>query len=137
MHLQPHRRTPRSVDDNLIPLINIVFLLLIFFMIAGQISQIQHRDIQPPASDSDKPVGRPELVLQMDSQGNVSRDGSPVAPDLLDNTLASALDRDTPPTVAIYADKTASAASLDTLFDVLRNHGITTITLYSIAGEDR
>ena len=45
------RKPPRSSDDGLIPMINIVFLLLIFFMIAGQIAQ-QEPNLQLPISQS-------------------------------------------------------------------------------------
>ena len=40
------RRGSLSGEDSLIPLINIVFLLLIFFMVAGQIAQPQDADIR-------------------------------------------------------------------------------------------
>jgi biopolymer transport protein ExbD len=36
-------------DDNLIPLINVVFLMLIFFMVAGQIQKSDAIKLQPPS----------------------------------------------------------------------------------------
>lgn len=39
-------------DDSVLPLINVVFLLLIFFMIAGQINQFEPIKLTPPVSAS-------------------------------------------------------------------------------------
>ncbi|GGO84822.1 biopolymer transporter protein ExbD [Marinobacterium nitratireducens] len=49
-----HSRRINSGDDNLIPLINVVFLMLIFFMVAGQISRSDAISVMPPASLSEK-----------------------------------------------------------------------------------
>ena len=45
-----------NTDDQLIPLINIVFLMLIFFMVAGQISEQDAQFIAPPESISEAPT---------------------------------------------------------------------------------
>ncbi len=37
-------------DDGLIPMINIVFLLLVFFMVAGAVKSVEPLDIEPPES---------------------------------------------------------------------------------------
>lgn len=37
-------------DDGLIPMINIVFLLLVFFMVAGAVKPVEPLDIEPPES---------------------------------------------------------------------------------------
>ena len=43
----------KSSDDNLVPLINVVFLMLIFFMVAGQIRATDAVSIIPPDSLSE------------------------------------------------------------------------------------
>ncbi|GGB96711.1 hypothetical protein GCM10011352_23550 [Marinobacterium zhoushanense] len=40
-------------DDNVIPLINIVFLMLIFFMVSGQVSKSDVVKTEPPKSVND------------------------------------------------------------------------------------
>lgn len=59
------RRGTANPDDNLIPLINIVFLLLIFFMVAGQIAPQQDMTIDPPESASEKALEPAELELSL------------------------------------------------------------------------
>jgi len=50
MHF-PERR-PDPTEERVLPLINVVFLLLIFFMLAGSLSVTEPFDIEPPASQS-------------------------------------------------------------------------------------
>ncbi len=45
-------KTKPASDDKLIPLINIVFLLLIFFMVAGQMHAQTSENLQLPISNS-------------------------------------------------------------------------------------
>ncbi|MCX4187565.1 ExbD/TolR family protein [Methylophaga sp. OBS4] len=59
-------------DDGLIPLINIVFLMLIFFMVAGHISQSDPIKVQPPSSVSDKHEQEEAVVIIVATDGQVS-----------------------------------------------------------------
>ncbi len=69
--VQP-RRSAGQNDDNLIPLINVVFLMLIFFMVAGQISRSDPAKITPPASISQQPVAEQEgLTLLLTASGEL------------------------------------------------------------------
>ncbi|GGO84127.1 hypothetical protein GCM10011348_29650 [Marinobacterium nitratireducens] len=71
MKIVPTRQQGKTTsDDNLIPLINVVFLMLIFFMVAGQISRSDAVRIVPPASISDKRTAaeNPVEVLIADAQ---------------------------------------------------------------------
>lgn len=56
-------------DDNLIPLINIVFLMLIFFMVAGHISESDPIKVQAPSSISDKQDKLEPMVIVVAADG--------------------------------------------------------------------
>jgi len=58
-------KSRQSLDDKLVPLINIVFLLLIFFMVAGRIEQSHKDDIDVPKvnSSNELPSKAEEIVL--------------------------------------------------------------------------
>jgi biopolymer transport protein ExbD len=58
----------KTTDDGLIPLINIVFLLIIFFMVAGQVSSVGNGAIQFPESFSRIEVNTKYINLRMDSK---------------------------------------------------------------------
>lgn len=63
-----------SQDDNLIPLINIVFLMLIFFMVAGHISPSDPIAVQAPSSISDKQDNQEPLVIVVATDGQIAFD---------------------------------------------------------------
>ena len=75
-HSNPDR--PRG-DHGLVPLINVVFLLLAFFMIAGQIQRADLVRVDPPVSASESvPVKRRTEVV-VDKGGTVHLDGETVS----------------------------------------------------------
>lgn len=53
-----------SNDDNMVPLINVVFLMLVFFMVAGQIRKADPIPVIPPHSINDtRAVTDPNVVI--------------------------------------------------------------------------
>jgi biopolymer transport protein ExbD len=121
--LRPQQRR-RNSDDNMIPLINIVFLLLIFFMIAGQISNSSHA-IAAPFSASKKPIAQQPVVLIMSADNSLSLNQTPVSLDELNASLFSEAK------VWLKADKNIKARELDLVLNKLRSLNIGSITLYS------
>lgn len=134
--LTDFKRRPNN-DDRLIPLINIVFLLLIFFMIAGQISSTDNQRIQPPISVSDKPLVKPALVLTIDRQQQLTLNGNTVDTVQFETALQAAVSSQVSATIAIAvkADATVSAQQLDVLLKIIRNNGIASITLFTRSSE--
>ena len=61
MELIRSKKPNSNSDDNLIPLINIVFLLLIFFMVAGQMQKPLATDITLPVSQGVTAAAAPEI----------------------------------------------------------------------------
>lgn len=135
----PHTRPSPYNEDNLIPLINIVFLMLIFFMVAGQIQSRDGLAIDPPFADN-KPVSDTETrTLAIMADGQMVIDGKTLAPSELKTYLASlnkpAATNAEPPVLMIKADRLLPAAKLHaTLVDV-REAGFTTIRLLTLSGE--
>ncbi|MEP0073521.1 MAG: biopolymer transporter ExbD [Marinomonas sp.] len=50
---QKYAARAASNDDNMVPLINVVFLMLVFFMVAGQIKKADPIAVIPPNSVND------------------------------------------------------------------------------------
>lgn len=120
----------RRDDDNMIPLINIVFLLLVFYMIAGEISSVMGDHVVPPFSSSNKALEGSSIVLVLDTDNVLSIHGEPVnlnqlADKLLENSGMA------PSHIVLKADQQVTAASLDPVMRVLRENRVTTIALLS------
>ena len=122
-------RSKRS-DDNMISLINIVFLLLVFYMVAGEITAVMDDHVDPPISSSMKALEGSSIVLVLDSDNSLSINGQSVELDLLAVRLLE-VTGGTPNRVVLKADKDVKATNLDRLLSILREHHVTTITLFS------
>ncbi len=72
------RMNPRRVtsdDDRILPLINIVFLLLIFFMLAGQLAASDPFVIEPPKSQSNGQNSPQDMLILVSADGRFALDG--------------------------------------------------------------
>ena len=123
-------------DSSLIPLINIIFLLLIFYMIAGQISYSDGANIDVPVSASEKQLSPSELQLSITADGVITVNGAPLDPSDLNASLADVLGPYPNLTVTIKADKEVRARQLQKLVTALKHSGVNSIALFSKAGED-
>jgi biopolymer transport protein ExbD len=134
--MQLPRPDPRPAnDDKLIPLINIVFLLLIFFMLAGALSRPDVLGVTPAESQSGLPATPDEAVLSVAADGRMALDGVAVGADQL-STRVRALQAERPElSLKLKADADLSADRLLPLLDELREAGVERLVLLTVAGE--
>ena len=130
---QRPRRKANS-DDNLIPLINIVFLLLIFFMIAGKIEQIQDAGLTLPENSQTKPAIAQPITLQLSKDNEIHLNNEVVSVDALPEALSTLL-QEHPANIAVRADKQVSYRDLDKVLVILRAAGFSTINLFTLTTE--
>ncbi len=127
-------RKPAPDSENVLPLINIVFLLLIFFMVAGALERSDLFTVHPPATraatEADASVG----VLLLAADGRLALDGVAVTRE----DLASALDafRAAHPdeVLRVKADAGGDAVVVVTLLDDLRAAGVQQVVLLATEG---
>lgn len=72
------RPARRTADEPVVPLINVVFLLLIFFMLVGRIEPPSAVSVEPPASARAASVDPRELVVTIAADGALSVAGQAV-----------------------------------------------------------
>ncbi|BDW88606.1 ExbD/TolR family protein [Thalassospira tepidiphila] len=114
------------VQEPMLPLINIVFLLLIFFMIAGSLQKLGPFEVDPPASQTAE--GQPEdtIVLWYGSNGEIGIDDLTGGLDRLSSMLpADYIGRP----VEIRADREVEGAKVVTLLARLQELGIEKVQL--------
>lgn len=129
----PHR--PGNPDDSLIPLINIVFLMLIFFMIAGHItSQRVPGDVRLPNSSQINPAQPNQHVLAVNTAGEFTLDQAPVTSDALQRTLQTLIKEDPELSLQLCLDQELDAATLTPLLKQLRTLGVHKVMLISARG---
>lgn len=67
--MRPKRPIRRTAPENTIPLINVVFLMLIFFLLAGSVARDDARRITPPLDIAEDERIRSTGALVVDRQG--------------------------------------------------------------------
>lgn len=112
---QPVRRAGESV----VPMINVVFLLLIFFLMSAVIAPPDALDVTPPTGTADERA-EPGDALLMDAQGTLAF-GTVVGDAALEAVPVGA--------VVIRADSAADGAALARVIARLAARGITDVTL--------
>jgi biopolymer transport protein ExbD len=122
-----------SDDDNMVPLINVVFLMLVFFMVAGQIKKADPIAIIPPHSINDtRAENDPNVVivvgidesLYVDDQLQTIENVQPY----LETQFSSTLNKDEF-WVQIKADGTIALDKLRPIFNQVRLAGLTKVSL--------
>lgn len=125
MNLQQERK--EDLDVNITPLIDIVFLLLIFFMVSTTFERESEIDVTLPQATIDAPQEQNEVIeVVISSQGEFYVNGKRVINKQV-STLKQALlkvanGREDPP-IIISADAKATHQSVVTVMDAARQLG--------------
>lgn len=128
---QPARR-PRNDEERVLPLINIVFLLLIFFMVAGRLAANDPFHVEPANSTSEGlPSAAPLLVL-VAADGRLGLDGREVDRDALGRTVAGRIAADPSARVRLKADGRADATEVVGVMELLREAGVRKLDLLTV-----
>ncbi|MEM9148673.1 MAG: biopolymer transporter ExbD [Pseudomonadota bacterium] len=134
-HKQPgiaRRHRPRIHDeDRILPLINIVFLLLIFFMAVGRLSAADPFRIDPPKSQSAGAPANEPVLIAVGAEGQLALDGEVMDETALLAQLAPA-NGSVPPEIRIKSDGAAEAARVVALIEKLRQRGVATVRLMTV-----
>lgn len=119
MQFPPPR--PRAARDTVLPMINVVFLLLIFFLMSAQIAPAPPFDLSAPEGES-APETLPVQVLWVSSEGALMHDG------LQDAQALEALAMHGAP-VLLRADAGLDAGALAQLLQTLGALGLSEVSL--------
>ena len=133
MRFQPSRY--RNDDERILPLVNIVFLLLIFFMLAGRFSVTDPFQIAPPRSASEGPAATQDLVVQMAADGRLAVNGTLLGEAALKARVARRLIAAEGLRVRLKADGGASAVRVVAVMELLREAGIERLQLLTVGPE--
>ncbi|TVQ93291.1 MAG: biopolymer transporter ExbD [Chromatiaceae bacterium] len=131
-------RRPRNDEAgiNLTPLIDVVFLLLIFFMVSTTFDRHADIQLQLPSADREAVVTERAWVdILIDAEGQYYVDGRELVnrrPETLERAVEQALaDRPGDP-VLIRADANARHQSVVTALDVVGRLGVSAVSIATI-----
>ncbi len=126
-----HRNLPSDQDDNLIdlaPLIDVVFILLIFFMVSTTFMRESELEVTLPEASGKASETKPSTItITVDELGRYAIDGKVLINNQTD-TLKRALQREMQkyekPSLLIQADGAAQHSAVVTVMDVAQQLGL-------------
>lgn len=130
MRFEPPR--PRNEAERVLPLINVVFLLLIFFMLAGRIAASDPFEVAPPRSASEGAVQRHDMLVLIDAEGRLALDGEIMTKAALQEAVADHTAGRRQVRVRVKADGRAEAAGVVALMHTLRESGVERLKLLTV-----
>ena len=130
MRFDPPRR--KNDDERILPLINVVFLLLIFFMLTGKLSAIDPIEVAPPVSASDGAVETRDLVVVLGADGQLALDDAVIDQETLKTTLAERMDAAPSAQVWLKADGAADSTDVIALMETLHEAGVEHLKLLTV-----
>jgi len=130
MRFAPPR--PRNDDERILPLINVVFLLLIFFMLTGTLSAIDPLQVDPPLSASEGTAKTRELVVVMAPDGRLAVDGTLIDSGTLPLAIIKRTKDGIAPIVWLKADGRTESLDVIGVMNELRDAGVTRLKLLTL-----
>jgi len=132
LNTNSRKNSNNNTDDNMIPLINVVFLMLIFFMVAGQITAADGVKVAPPVSVSNSQTNNEQLKVVIAEDGRVFIDGSLIEEkEITARILSYRLDQnaDENTGILVKADADLAIERLQTILKLIKSAGITSLSL--------
>lgn len=118
----------------MLPLIDIVFLLLVFFIYA-MLSMAVHRSLPvalPSSASADHDL-RELLAITVNADGAVSLNGKPLSREALGLVLRRKSQEDRVDAVSLFADRSLEYQELFGILDLIRQSGLENISLQADA----
>ncbi|MCP3903014.1 MAG: biopolymer transporter ExbD [Planctomycetes bacterium] len=116
-----------GVAVELTPIIDMVFLLLIFFLIATTFHQTEREmQIALPSAAAASPISTTlrEIIINVDAEGNIVVSGRSVEPDALGAMITEAVANNPEQKVTVRGDRNTSYANIVRVLDVCKGSGI-------------
>ena len=126
MRMHRKKRPRYTVQMPLTSLIDIVFLLLVYFLLTTNFIVDEGIDVKLPQADASKPQTQKEITIYVDERGKAYLENRPVALNELFGRLKTLFAGAGNPLVVIKADRT-----------VMLNHAVAVMDVAKAAGAGR
>ena len=120
---QADRRRRQDSEINIAPLIDMVFILLIFFMVTTTFVRNAKIDIERPGAKSARLADKQSVRVTMGRRGELFVDARPVKPWMLQARVREIISRQRIDTVLVIADRHIESGLLIDMVDQCRLAG--------------
>ena len=115
----------RKALINVTSLIDVVFLLLLFFVVTSTFLERPGLDLSLPAASPSEVARRDEVTIELGADGGTWLDGRPVARDALEREIGTALAASGGERVVLEADERVPHGRVVAAMDAARRAGAT------------
>lgn len=116
-------RKPAETAIDLTPMIDMTFILLIFFMVATTFQKDLKIDINRPGASSGQVASTKAIKVYVDKQGQAYLDGEPVQVWVIQSRLRDLLKAQTQKSVLVVTDESVPSGKLVEVVDQARLAG--------------
>lgn len=128
--MQLFTKEKKNIEINVAPLIDVVFLLLIFFMLASEFTDFKTIDmISPNQSEVDQPESNLPLIINLSEKGDITIDSKEVSFNKLTQTVKDKLSNKKETKIIISTPHETKVNILIKIVDTIRGLGIENIAL--------
>lgn len=120
---------------NVTSLIDVLFLLLIFFMVSSTFIENPAIDLDLPEASSAESVENESTSLALDAQGGMFLNGEAVTPEELPGRLAAAVAEDPERVLILEADRSVDYGEVIRVIDTAREAGVRRISAFTAAAD--
>ena len=129
-----HTRPSEETDVNMTPMLDVVFILLIFFIVTASFVKESGLDISRPSADTAQRKERANILIALSDDGQVWIDKRPVDVRAVRANIERLLAGNPQGSVVIQADRESKNGLLVEVMDQARSAGVESI---SIAADKR
>jgi biopolymer transport protein ExbD len=120
-------RAESKQDIDMSPLIDMVFILLIFFVVSTTFTKDMKIDIDRPGAASASPASTKSMRIFLESNGNITIDGNRVRAWMVQSRVKEFLDASGEGSILVVTDRAVAADKLIEVVDQARLAGATQI----------
>ena len=118
--------------ESVLPLINIIFLLLIFLVLGGIFTEPELLDVHPPESISDRESTDEPMQILLGKEGELAYDGREISLQRFRLLAQETIENNPDASIEIKADQKVSMRRVFELMEIVRESGYENFQLLTL-----
>jgi biopolymer transport protein ExbD len=129
MELRKTKRNSRSVFVNVTSFIDVLFVLLLFFMVSTTFVNQPAMSLDLPRAIHSQGTRQPSIIVYIDQNGLIHLNDEPVDDSVLDQALRARLASSEDKSVVLKADSRVTHGVVVHVLDIIKGAGVVKLTI--------
>lgn len=119
-----YEKPPKKIAINLTPLIDVLFILIIFFTVSSTFLEQPGIELKLPEAESSQSHTAQKVIVYIDKEENVFLNDDPIEFENVAESVNALISAQTEKSVVLQADKNVTHGKIISIMDMLRKKGI-------------